>query len=166
MSHDETPEKFQALLFSEQLCIWSVRTWVAAFKDGGNCIDVLAGAYERVDAQGAHAALDGMLSVIVAGARLAINIRCRSCTDVSPDEARILSAVAAWQDTGIYIDADIILSAFLTPSGVRAARMPFHGYAAICGHAGLRFQRKPQNARMIVELESAATKANQSIVLH
>lgn len=118
------PTKFHDLPFSEQLVIWGVRLWVHGAKEGVEIHSTLTEGFEKVNATGACAALDRFMSVLAAGAIDTIDVRCRKCLNVSPDEHRILGVLAAWQCTGIGDDAETLLSKILTPTGVRIAQKP------------------------------------------
>ena len=118
------PTKFHELPFAEQLIVWAMRLWVHGAKEEVEIHSTLVDGFEKANVTGGCTSLDRFMNVLAAGAIDTIDVRCRNCLNVSPDEHRILGVLAAWQCTGIGDDADTLLSKILTPTGVRIAQKP------------------------------------------
>jgi hypothetical protein len=102
----------------ETLLLQSIRIWVSAAKED-RC-----GGPELMEHLAAHGAanagpsLHGILYNSAVAATRAIDVRCRRCPNLSPDEARLLQALACGQ-RGLRAGAAESLAAWLPPAAVR-----------------------------------------------
>jgi hypothetical protein len=107
-----------ALTPDETLLLQSVRIWVSAAKEdrcgGPELMEHLAAH----GAANAGASLHGILYNCAVAATRAIDMRCRRCPNLSPDEARLLQAIACGQ-RGLRAGAAEPLAAWLPPAAVR-----------------------------------------------
>tara|TARA_A100001037_G_C15034655_1_gene582647 strand:+ start:492 stop:1013 length:522 start_codon:yes stop_codon:yes gene_type:complete len=138
------PAEFAALPFGEQLILWAIRFWVKALQTEANAQTVLRAGFECARAPDAHPALDDLMTIISISAQRSIDIRCPKCPSISPDEERLLGAVAAWQHGLPPAYADSFFSAWLPASALRVARTPASQLAYALSHAGMMIRsRKP-----------------------
>jgi len=102
----------------ETLLLQAVRIWVSCARED-RC-----GGPELMEHLAAHGAanagpsLHGILYNCSVAATRAIDVRCRRCPNLSPDEARLLHAVACGQ-RGLSAPAAALLAEWLAPAAVR-----------------------------------------------
>jgi len=85
------------LTATERLLVWAIRVWVAHHRAGAVPCRGYSYAFVRVGLPDAPLLLHRFMQLIAANARRGINIRCIGCPQVSPDERRVLTALAAAQ---------------------------------------------------------------------
>ena len=109
-----------ALRFSAQFLVWSLRSWVQAFKARSDFDVATCGTFERFGLAAAASALDGMMTVLAAAASRPIDIRCLRCRYLSPDEALLVEAVGAAQAENFFL-ATVALRKLMPGSAARLA---------------------------------------------
>ena len=82
---------------TECLLVWAMRVWVAHHRAGAVPCRGYSYAFIRVGLPDAPLLLHRLMQVVAAHARRGIDVRCIGCPRVSPDEGRLLSALAAAQ---------------------------------------------------------------------
>ena len=92
------------------------------------------------------------MTIITVSAQQRIDIRCTKCSSISPDEERIIGAIAAWQHDYDESHINPYLSAWLPKAAQRVAQTPIKQLSCALSKAGLRLRlRKP------VKVEAART---------
>jgi hypothetical protein len=124
----------------EQGLITALRVWVAAFKRQG---DPLAAAREHFEQQfnaadtlwgdrrggvDAGLSLHAVLRNTTLAATRPVDVRCPTCPGLSPDEARLLDAVA-WLQRDVAEPAAAALGDWLPPAAIRLSLSPARGLA-------------------------------------
>lgn len=122
--HPSDAEELKDLPFSEQLVLWGVRLWVQGLKNETNIQSQLRTAFKLAGAPEGHPALDDLMTVITVSADQGIDIRCTKCPSISPDELRILGALAAWQHEKDDSLINLFLAAWLPSTARRVAQTP------------------------------------------
>ncbi|WP_421879312.1 hypothetical protein [Pacificispira sp.] len=152
MSHlaDEAylKESFRALTHPEQLALWAIRMWVRAYRteDREAAEAIRHGLILSDVPDGTDAALDRFMTVLAVSTQVSIDIRCPNCKSVSPDEHRLMGALAAMQQTGRHDPAilpmapDRYLSVWLPPAAIRLSRAPLQALAHAFDEAELRLR--------------------------
>lgn len=91
------PTSKEELTDTERLLVWAVRVWVAHHKAGAVPCRGYSYAFTRVGLADAPLLLHRLMQMVAAHARRGIDVRCIGCPQVSPDEGRVLTALAAAQ---------------------------------------------------------------------
>ena len=162
----EDTTEFQTLPFSEKLILWAVRFWVDALKREVNAQSVLRNALRLAGARDAHPPLDDLLTILATSANNGIDVRCPKCPSVSPDERRLIGAIAAWQHDLDPAFADSFMSPWLPPSALRVARTPAAQLARTLKEAGLRLRMQDRALRQPEQGRPEIADEGQPITLH
>ena len=141
--HAAIAANFATLLFGEQLILWGVRMWVRAFTQDANIQSVLRNGFKLANAADAHPALDAMMTIFSSAGYGTMDIRCPQCTEISPDEHRILAALAAWQREPESRDGEAYLRCWLPTAGLRLVREPMQHLAITLAGVGLMIRPRP-----------------------
>lgn len=150
--HLPNSDEYGELPFSEQLIVWAVRFWVQALKNETNVQSELRTAFKLARAPDGHPALDDLMTIITVSAQQRIDIRCTKCSSISPDEERIIGAIAAWQHDYDESHINPYLSAWLPKAAQRVAQTPIKQLSCALSKAGLRLR-----LRKSVKVEAART---------
>lgn len=111
-------ERTAGLTPDEIMLLQGIRIWVSCAKDnrcGGHDLLAHLSAHGAADAT---PSLHGILYNFSVAATRAIDVRCRRCPNLSPDEARMVHAVACAQ-RNLRADASELLMGWLPPAAVR-----------------------------------------------
>ena len=120
----------------ETLLLQAIRIWVSCAKEdrcGGPALMEHLAAH---GAANAGASLHGILYNCSVAATRAIDVRCRRCPNLSPDEARLLHAVACGQRS-LTAPAAALLAEWLAPAAVRLTIDAVVGAGRELGAAGV-----------------------------
>ncbi len=101
----------------ERLTVLALRGWVGAIKRGEGEPNDLPELFAQLGAADAAPALAGLLRLTSATAMRQVDVRCVGCPHLSPDEARVLMAVAGLQRRELE-PAFEALSAWLPPRAI------------------------------------------------
>ena len=160
------PAEFADIPFGEQLILWAVRIWVQALQKEANAQSVLRTGFSHVGAPEAHPALDDLMTIISNSAQCSIDIRCPKCPSISPDEQKLLGAIAAWQHGRHPSFADSFLCAWIPPSALRIARTPVSQLATALQDVGLTIRsRKPIKLEAVREI-SEDIEEGRTVTVH
>lgn len=125
---------------TEQGLVTAMRLWVAAFKRQEDALGAARAHFERQfnasgalwgDCRGgddAGLSLHAVLRNTTLAARRPVDVRCPACGGLSPDEARLLDAVA-WLQRGVAQPAAAALGDWLPPAALRLTLSPARGLA-------------------------------------
>jgi hypothetical protein len=157
--------EFGALDLAGQFLIWSLRSWVQAFKSGRDFEGVTTGTYARFGLAAAAGALDRAMTLLAASTTRCIDIRCVPCRYLSPDELMLMDAVAAAQREGFFL-ATVILRKLVPGTAARAMLSPIVDLARDLKVAGLAVSppTAPMRAQAAAIAELAA--APRPALLH
>lgn len=169
MTHMPAPtiqpvSRFNDLGFAEQLVLWAVRHWAKIRRDEGDPRRLLTEAFTHARAAAAAPALDRLLAIINATATCTIDVRCPNCAQVSPDELRLLGAIADLQRGDGGNQAVRFLSAWLPAAAVRGAQGPAASLASALAAGGLLL--RPRLAPQTTDGSSAAAAPEPLATLH
>jgi hypothetical protein len=121
---------------AERLVLTGLRLWVGRVRrgecGGGDLYRHLAGHGAAAATPGLH----GLLYNLSVAAARPIDIRCPACPGLSPDEARLLRALAAAQSGGAGALQEI-LQDLLAPAAARLTAAPVRGAALALAEAGV-----------------------------
>ena len=125
MSDDARCEgEIEGLPFGEQFLLWTLRQWVAAYKEeDGAGHDALRTGFDLAGIADGYLAADELLTIVAHSATGSIDVRCARCPDISPDEQIFIGLIAALQRAE-FAAARVMLSFWLAPAGVRRAQAP------------------------------------------
>ena len=154
-----------ALDFTAQFTVWSVRSWVQAFKAKESFDDVTHQTFARFGLSHAARAIDSMMTVLAASASRSIDIRCVQCRLLSPDEALLIDAMAAAQSGGYFV-ATVALRQLMPGTAARAALPHLVDLARDLGEAGMVAKPIPPYAGLAATPNAAEMPASTSRVLH
>ena len=128
---------FEGLKFVEQLALWSLRFWAESYREDRRPYGQLDQAYRLAGARDGMPALDGFMSVVLTGHSRPVDVHCLKCGGLSPDETRILAALAACQ-RGRWDFAAEMIAAFLQPASVRVGLSMIVAWGDCLARAGHR----------------------------
>ena len=128
---------FEGLKFIEQLALWSLRFWAESYREDRRPYDQLDQAYRLAGARDGMPAMDGFMSVVLTGHSRPVDVRCLKCGGLSPDENRILGALAATQRGRMDFAAELV-GAFLQPASVRVGLSMIAAWGDSLARAGHR----------------------------
>lgn len=156
--------RFNDLGFAEQLVLWSVRQWAKFRREDTDATFLLTEAFTHARAAAAVPALDSLLTIINATATCTIDVRCPNCAQVSPDELRLLGAIADLQRGDGGNRAVRFLSAWLPAAAVRTAHGPAASLASALAAGGLLL--RPRLAPQTINGSSTAAATAPPATLH
>lgn len=111
--------EIEALSFSEQFLVWSVRAWVDGYKAGTGRAGLLREGFRLAGAADGWLVVEELMSIVAATAGRPLDLRCLACRTLGEDEAPLLAAVAGLQkDDGA--PAVGTVADWLPPSAARA----------------------------------------------
>lgn len=129
------PSTFIELPFGEQLMLWAMRLWMRGLRDGMPDQTILRTGFKLAGVPAAHAALDGLMTVLTTTATGAIDIRCPHRADISADEHQLMDVIAGLQSPG---RGGSTLFACRLPPAARRTGMELAGHlATVFSSAGL-----------------------------
>jgi len=130
---------FHALGEAERLVIWAVRYWVTCFRASKLAGPGLGCALRGAGVGHAEDGLDFALTIVSQCALRPVDIRCSACRFVSPDEERLVEAVARLQanDGG---GAWLAIADLLPAAAARIMLEALEGVAQSFSFAQLRIQ--------------------------
>jgi len=132
-----------ALGFSAQFTVWSLRSWVQAFKARADFGVATGGTFAHFGLTAAALALDRMMTVLAAAAARSIDIRCVPCRYLSPDERLLVEAVAAAQAENFFL-ATVALRKLMPGSAARLALPHAADLARDLRAAGMALEAAPE----------------------
>lgn len=135
--------EIDALEFSAQFMVWSLRSWVQAFKSRTDFGTMTHGTFGRFGLTAAASALDRMMTVLAAAAARPIDVRCVRCRYLSPDEALLVEAVAAAQAENFFL-ATVTLRKLMPGSAARLALPHAADLARDLRAAGMMLEAVPE----------------------
>jgi len=97
------------------------------------------------------AAFDCLFRIVAVASTRPIDVRCRNCRHLSPDEALLLQMTAALQRRD-EDEARQALAQWLPPAAIRTALEPLHILAHTMGMTGLRLPQSPLPALQAAEV--------------
>lgn len=124
----------------ERAVVAATRAWVAAFRGQEDALGAARGAFtrqfngdgmlwgDRRSGDGAGLSLHAVLRNTTLAATRSVDVRCPACPDLSPDEARLLEAVA-WLQRDSAAPAEAALGDWLPPAAVRLSLGAARGLA-------------------------------------
>lgn len=153
----------------EAMLLLAVRIWVSCAREdrcgGAELMRHLA----LCGAANAGPSLHGILHNLSQAATRAIDIRCRRCPNLSPDEARLLHAVACGQRQ-LIAPAEDMLAAWLAPAAIRLTIGAVVGAGRACGASGMALPLRTWDLAALERLSlpppAAAIGAPAGRVLH
>jgi hypothetical protein len=154
-----------ALDFTAQFTVWSIRSWVQAFKSKQSFDDVTHQTFARFGLSRSALAIDSLMTVLAASAARSIDIRCVQCRLLSPDEALLIDAMAAAQSGGYFV-ATVALRQLMPGTAARAALPHLVDLARDLSEAGMVAQPIPPYAGLATPAAAAETPGSTSRVLH
>lgn len=154
------------LPFAEQLLLWGIRMWAYAFNQGENNYETINKGFCLAGANGAHEALDSIMSVFATSGLGIMNINCPKCEYISIDEHRIMGAVAAWQKEIDPLIGNAYISSWLPPAALRIICLPAHQLAKTLKQGNLNISLRPWVNDFIPENKTIPSSHNQNRYLH
>jgi hypothetical protein len=154
------------LPFAEQLLLWGIRMWAYAFNQGENNYETINKGFCLAGANGAHEALDSIMSVFATSGLGIMNINCPKCEYISIDEHRIMGAVAAWQNEIDPLIGNAYISSWLPPAALRIICLPAHQLAKTLKQGNLNISLRPWVNDFIPENKTIPSSHNQNRYLH
>ena len=125
---------------SQQLVVWSARTWVACARLQRPALDALAQAHAFAGVGNAAQDIDELFGFIVVGARRCLSFGAPHCPCLHPCEAALINCLCAYQ-SGKPERASQILLDLLHPAAARLAAPPARRWADALAHAGWSLDR-------------------------
>ncbi len=129
--------EIEALSFSEQFLVWSVRAWVDGYKAGTGRAGLLREGFALAGAADGWLVVEELMSIVAAAARRPLDVRCLACRTLGEDEAPLLAAVAGLQQKD-EAPAVATVADWLPPSAARAVLALLTRLASELFQAGLR----------------------------
>lgn len=117
------------LTASERHLVSGLRLWVNAFKSDDDPLKRLRTLFGRPSAADPALSLHTILRNTTFSARRPIDVRCRNCPGLSPDEARLLDCIA-WLQREMPEPASAALAAWLPPAALRLSMDAARGLAS------------------------------------
>jgi hypothetical protein len=154
------------LPFAEQLLLWGIRMWAYAFNQGVNNYETLNKGFCLAGANGAHEALDSIMSVFATSGLGIMNINCPKCEYISIDEHRIMGAVAAWQKEIDPLIGNAYISSWLPPAALRIICLPAHQLAKTLKQGNLNISLRPWLSEFKPENRATPSIYRQNRYLH
>ncbi|NIA70846.1 hypothetical protein HBA54_19795 [Pelagibius litoralis] len=108
----------QGLTAAEQHLLTGLRLWVQAFKEDDEPLEAVRRHFGQQADVDPGLSLHAILRNTTLTALRPIDVRCRNCPGLSPDEARLLDCIA-WLQRGAAEPATAALAAWLPPSALR-----------------------------------------------
>ena len=125
------------LIPAEMVLVAGFRTWVATLNKGEAPLAELEACFAKCGLDDGAGSLDCILYNLSVAATRKIDVRCRKCPTISPDEARLLHGVG-WLQHGRSAPGLGILASWLPPAAVRMSFPALRGLANGFSRAGLR----------------------------
>ena len=150
------------LLPGERAVLAATRVWVAAFRGQEDALAAVRAEFtQRLNAEAAlwgdrrsgddaGLSLHAVLRNTTLAATRQVDVRCASCPGLSPDEARLLEAVA-WLQRGTSAPAEAALGDWLPPAAVRLSLGAARGLAQALLAAELPLPRRRWNFAALAE---------------
>lgn len=120
---------WQSLTASERHVVSGLRLWVDAFKNDEDPLNCLRRLFGRPGAADPALSLHTILRNTTLSALRSIDVRCRKCPGLSPDEARLLDCLA-WLQREMPEPATAALAAWLPPAALRLSLDAARGLAS------------------------------------
>ena len=119
---------FRGLTPSERVVVTGMREWVGCYQKGQDGLAVMVDHFADWGVPNAGYSLDAVLNVTVIATIRRVDVRCVKCPGLSPDEARLLDAVAALQH-GVADGSQIAVAGWLPQAALRIALESLRGLA-------------------------------------
>ena len=103
----------------ERLLVESVRVWVGRHLQGKGGVPEMVRVLKPLELCAVAAPLDAILRSTCHAATRCVDVRCRECCTLSPDEARLLHSVSSLQRGASEVAFDLLAS-WLHPLAARA----------------------------------------------
>ncbi len=129
--------EIDALSFSEQFLVWSIRAWVEGHKAGTGRASLLREGFTLAGAADGWLLVEELMTIVAMSAKRPLDVRCLACRTLGADEAPLIAAIASLQHE---VDATAIATCkdWLPPSAARIAIKLLGRLAGELGRAGLR----------------------------
>lgn len=141
--HYEAEAPIQSLRTAELFLVVAFRLWALPQKEPAKTHPDWREGFAAADIPYAGAAaFDCLFRIVAVASTRPVDVRCRNCGHLSPDEALLLQMTAALQRRE-EAEAREALAQWLPPAAIRTALEPAHILAHTMGMAGLHLPRSP-----------------------
>lgn len=139
---------FKALSFAEQLTLWAIRLWSGAHAGTPGLHEMMRTGFALARTPDGYLALDRVMTYLVTGTRVGIEICCPECREVGRDERFLLDCLADAQ-AGRIIAARTKLACWLREDSLAPALAACLDYAEAMA-SGLQSRNSPRSTGNLV----------------